>query len=197
MKPPLPGRDPYFQVFDSSPSLQTGKINTLATPVLGIITMDGEMPEKGTPGSTCYDVKAAGIMAEDWSLMRTGVESELMTWTTQWEKVFKDEPFFYKTIYRTGIKLEIPKGYHVIAKARSSVHKQWAILSNGIGEIDEDYKGELMAVFYSLRPRPYEIGDKIIQISMEKKLNFAVQLISQSQQTESERGSGRFGSTGK
>jgi deoxyuridine 5'-triphosphate nucleotidohydrolase len=48
------------------------------------------------------------------------------------------------TLYKTGIKLEIPIGYYVEIVPRSSISKSGYILANSIGIIDCSYKGELL-----------------------------------------------------
>ena len=50
--------------------------------------------------------------------------------------------------YGTGIAVEIPKGYCGLLMARSSVVNTGAFLSNGVGLIDSDYRGELIFKFY-------------------------------------------------
>jgi len=48
------------------------------------------------------------------------------------------------TLYKTGIKLEIPIGYYVEIVPRSSISKSGYMLANSIGIIDCSYKGELL-----------------------------------------------------
>jgi dUTP pyrophosphatase len=71
------------------------------------------------------------------------------------------------------------------------------ILSNSTGIIDVDYRGEVSAVFYHVMPNmpKYEVGDKIGQIYIEysERLRF----LEVSELSETERGTGGYGSTGK
>lgn len=82
-------------------------------------------------------------------------------------------------------------------RPRSSVWKTGMVLSNCTGTIDELYRGEVSAVFYHLMPNmpKYEVGDKIGQI----KLGFTlpIEFVEVEELSETERGSGAYGSTGK
>lgn len=82
------------------------------------------------------------------------------------------------------------------ARPRSSIWKTGMILSNCVGTIDEDYRGEVCAIFYHVFPdRPrYKIGDKIIQIKLGEAESVKFKEVRELSSTE--RGSGGFGSTG-
>lgn len=49
--------------------------------------------------------------------------------------------------YKTGLSIEIPKGYVGLLFPRSSVYKLELTLSNCVGIIDSDYRGEIMFKF--------------------------------------------------
>lgn len=102
--------------------------------------------------------------------------------------------------YHTGIAVEIPKGFVGILCARSSCSKYRHILANGIGIIDSDYRGELIFKFYILRTAEneaicYKRGDRIGQLVIVPCP--AVELVEVEELSETERGTGGFGSTGK
>lgn len=82
-------------------------------------------------------------------------------------------------------------------RPRSSIWKTGMSLSNCEGTIDELYRGEVSAVFYHIMPNmpKYEVGDKIGQI----KLGFTlpIEFVEVEELSETERGSGAYGSTGK
>ena len=82
-------------------------------------------------------------------------------------------------------------------RPRSSIWKTGMILSNSTGTIDEPYRGEVCAVFYHVIPNmpKYEVGDSIGQI----KLGFTLPMkfIETEELSDTERGNGGFGSTGK
>ena len=98
--------------------------------------------------------------------------------------------------YGTGIAVEIPEGYVGLLFPRSSVTKQDLMLKNSIGVIDSGYRGEIMLRFKSIKPQKerYEIGERIGQLLIipipKIEPIWALEL------SDTERGSGGFGSTG-
>ena len=82
-------------------------------------------------------------------------------------------------------------------RPRSSVWKTGMILSNCEGTLDELYRGEVMAYFYEVIPgkEKYKVGDRIGQI----KLGFTLPIEFEEGEidTNTERGAGGFGSTGR
>ena len=96
----------------------------------------------------------------------------------------------------SGIAVEIPEGFEGQLRARSSIHKSDAILSNGVGTIDAGYRGEICAVFYHCGPDlPYEAGDRFAQLVIKPVPR--VEYVEADELSESERGAGGYGSTGK
>jgi dUTP pyrophosphatase len=104
----------------------------------------------------------------------------------------------FDVTYGTGIALEVPKGFVGLVFPRSSVRKYDLTLSNSVGVIDSGYRGELQVTFKKtngLDSLKYNVGDRIAQITIlpYPKINFKkVDNLS-----DSERGEGGFGSTGK
>lgn len=111
--------------------------------------------------------------------------------------------------YGLGIKVEIvpetesekllyEQGcFSIDLRPRSSVWETGMILSNSPGTIDEDYRGEIGAVFYHIfkeYPR-YKVGDKIGQLV----INFTIPIHFEEVDSlsDTERGEGGYGSTGK
>lgn len=82
-------------------------------------------------------------------------------------------------------------------RPRSSVWKTGMVLSNCIGTIDELYTGEVCAVFYHVMPGmpKYEVGDRIGQIKLGAALSMEFEEVDDLSETE--RGAGGYGSTGK
>lgn len=103
----------------------------------------------------------------------------------------------FKYQYGTGIAMEIPKGFEGEIRPRSSVHKTGMILSNCVGTIDAGYRGEIMAVFWKIPfiGKPYKAGERIMQILIKHVPQ--VNYIESDTLSETERGEGGFGSTGK
>jgi dUTP pyrophosphatase len=102
--------------------------------------------------------------------------------------------------YGIGLALEIPYGFVGLIFPRSSVRKTRLMLSNCVGVIDSGYRGELQATFNKVNQNSqsendYKVGDRIAQIMIipYPPIEFKeVQELS-----DSERGTGGFGSTGK
>ena len=100
--------------------------------------------------------------------------------------------------YGTGLALEIPVGYSVELRPRSSVYKTGMSLCNSIGTIDAGYRGEVKAMFYSDSCcKPYDVGDRIAQLVVPECLATEVEFVEVDELQDSERGEGGFGSTGK
>jgi dUTP pyrophosphatase len=99
--------------------------------------------------------------------------------------------------FGTGLAFEIPEGYVGLIFPRSSSYKQQSIMTNSVAVIDSGYRGEVMVKFYqAFDENPsYQIGDKIAQIMIVPYPE--VTFIEAEELTETERGNGGFGSTGK
>nr|DAX57754.1 MAG TPA: dUTPase [Caudoviricetes sp.] len=104
----------------------------------------------------------------------------------------------HQTQYVTlGLAVEIPKGYMLMLAPRSSMSKTPLIIPNSFGVIDADYRGEIKAILHNTSDTPYLIqkGDRLIQGILVPV--GALKLLEVAQLTETERGSGGIGSTGK
>lgn len=103
----------------------------------------------------------------------------------------------FKYQYGTGIALEIPEGFEGEIRPRSSVHKTGMILSNCVGTIDAGYRGEIMAVFWKIPfiGKPYKAGERIMQILIKHVPK--VKYIEADKLSETERGTGGYGSSGR
>ena len=103
----------------------------------------------------------------------------------------------FSVSYGFGIAMEIPKGYVGLVFPRSSVRNQELLLSNCVGVIDSGYRGEIQATFKktngldSLKYKVGERGAQIIILPYPKIYMTEVPELS-----ETERGTGGFGSTG-
>lgn len=101
-----------------------------------------------------------------------------------------------KIIYGTNLYLEpLDHSIDIRIFPRSSIHKKLLVLANSIGLCDNDYRGEIMVVFYKLFPEsePYKVGDKIAQLVLGKRYEIEFELVDEL--TETNRGKGGFGST--
>lgn len=101
------------------------------------------------------------------------------------------------TEFGTGIAVEIPDGYVGLMFPRSSISKTKLILSNHVGVIDSGYRGELKFRFKKLLwdfGDIYKIGDKIGQLVIVPIPH--IELEETLELSNSDRGTGGFGSTG-
>ena len=95
-----------------------------------------------------------------------------------------------------GIAIELPPGYEAQIRPRSSVTKK-ALLSH-FGTIDSDYRGEIMAALTNLNPLSAAIvapGDRIAQLVIAPVAR--VEVVQVDELSETVRGAGAFGSTGR
>jgi dUTP pyrophosphatase len=113
--------------------------------------------------------------------------------------------------YGLGIALEIPYGFVGLVFPRSSIRKTGLQLSNSVGVIDSGYRGELQATFNKLfggeamydemkvkeiQPNDfYKVGDRIAQIMIIP--HPPIEFEEANELSDTERGDGAFGSTGK
>ena len=126
-----------------------------------------QAPKQGTPGSAGFDLTA----------------------------VSKERADYYHTRFGTGIAVEIPAGHVGLLFPRSSCYKHGMLLSNCVGVIDSDYRGEISAVFLGTDDEQCYIGDRICQLVIMPIP--AVEFVESDELTETQRGTGGYGSTGK
>ena len=98
----------------------------------------------------------------------------------------------------TGIKLEIPEGFEVQVRPRSGLaFKHGITVLNTPGTIDSDYRGEIKVLLINLSNEVYKIqlNERIGQLILSKvyRLDFEVK----EDLSETKRGEGGFGHTGK
>jgi len=111
---------------------------------------------------------------------------------------YNNEYGYYE--YDTAIAVEIPPGHVGLLSARSSVSKTGLSLANGVGIIDSTYRGSIKARFYKetlagIRSTPYVVGDKVVQLLI---VPIRLPLMVECQElSETDRGDGAWGSTGK
>ena len=129
-------------------------------------------------------------------------------------------------VYGFGLAFEIPEGYAGFIFPRSSNHKSGLLLTNSVGVIDAGYRGEVTAKFatrkwitqpeklidriryfikgdYSgklntqavFNKRNYEIGDRVAQMVILPYPK--VEFVEADELSDTERGTGGYGSTGK
>ena len=100
------------------------------------------------------------------------------------------------TLVPTGIAMEAPTGYDIQVRPRSGLARQGVDII--FGTIDCDYRGEIfvnMRTFGSTQTFRIEHGDRIAQLVIARVVDLPV--VEVQDLTESERGAGGYGSTGR
>lgn len=129
-----------------------------------------QLPVYATPGAACFDLRAAKAhQVPPGAIMAIG----------------------------TGLAMEIPEGWRVDIYGRSGHGLRAISLANGVGKIDSDYRGELMALVANRSEEVFVIrpGDRIAQGEINPVTPAIFELAEEL--TETERGAGGFGSTGE
>ena len=136
------------------------------------LSPDAVIPTHGTPSSAGFDLTAISCN-------------------------YDAEHGYY--CYGTGLAMEIPDGYYGAIVPRSSIRKTEAIMQNTPGTIDSDYPGEVMVTFKNRDKdnslKPFKVGERVAQIIFKKYEE--VEFIESNELSETERGTGGHGSTGR
>ena len=97
----------------------------------------------------------------------------------------------------TGLFFEIPEGYEVQVRPRSGLAaKNGVTVLNTPGTIDSDYRGEIKVILINLGTDDFTInnGDRIAQMIIAPVIQASFSITDSLSETQ--RGSGGFGSTG-
>jgi dUTP pyrophosphatase len=98
----------------------------------------------------------------------------------------------------TGLIVELPEGYEAQIRPRSGLALKHGItVLNSPGTIDADYRGEIKVLLINLGQAPFEIchGERIAQMVVAR--HETVKWMVAEQLTETARGAGGYGSSGK
>lgn len=101
-------------------------------------------------------------------------------------------------LVHTGLHIALPENWVLMLAPRSSIGFRTGLrLSNSIGIIDEEYRGEIGILYDNFSDSDFEIkaGDRIAQCWVQPVYRF--QPVSTTTLPDSDRGEGGFGSTGK
>jgi dUTP pyrophosphatase len=149
---------------------------------------DGKAPYKKHEDDACFDLFAREIVYEN----------------------------DHTVTVKLGVCIEPSTGFRVALYPRSSLSKSGWVLGNSVGVGDNNYRGEYQAVFvrvlqdytmdivYSSKvhgaipdyhPFPYKVGDRCIQFEVVRYYSPSIEIVDELSNTS--RGSGGFGSTGK
>ena len=97
-----------------------------------------------------------------------------------------------------GFAMELPSGYEAQIRPRSGLAaKHHITVTNSPGTVDANFRGEVKAILYNLGREPFSIqrGDRIAQMVICKLPE--IELVEATELSETDRGSGGFGSSGK
>lgn len=113
-----------------------------------------------------------------------------------------DEPITLKPLERylvpTGLKIELEHGYEAQIRPRSGLSIKHGIsLINCVGTVDEDYRGEVCVGVVNLSNEEYTIqpDERIAQMVIASVEQAKIEVVTELSETL--RGEGGFGSTGK
>ncbi|MDR2910530.1 MAG: dUTP diphosphatase [Bacteroidales bacterium] len=117
-------------------------------------------------------------------------------------RAYLNEPILIKPLERklipTGLYIEIPKGFEVQIRPRSglALNKGITVL-NTPGTIDSDYRGEIGVILVNISKEDFivENGERICQMIVATHETVEWNLVEKLSETE--RGAGGFGHTGK
>lgn len=113
-----------------------------------------------------------------------------------------DEPIVMGSLERamvpTGLSIELPDGYEAQIRPRSGLAAKFGVtVTNAPGTIDADYRGEIKVLLVNLSKEPFTInpGERIAQMVIAKYEK--IEWEECSALSDSLRGEGGFGSTGR
>ena len=148
------------------------------------------VPYKTHAEDFCYDVVATSEEEVAPNVWKYGIGLAFEIDGKRWLKVIE-----YPMQER--FKLLAEAVYSIDFRPRSSIWKTGMVLSNSVGTIDDLYRGEGSAVFYHVFPNMprYKVGDRIGQIKLGFTLPMEFEEVDALSDTE--RGDGGYGSTGR
>ncbi|AEL24226.1 dUTP diphosphatase [Cyclobacterium marinum] len=98
----------------------------------------------------------------------------------------------------TGLYIELPKGFEAQIRPRSGLaYKHGVTVLNSPGTIDADYRGEIKVLLVNNSDTVFTVqdGERIAQMVIAK--HEQIEWNPQAQLSDTERGAGGYGSTGK
>lgn len=170
------------------------------------VLADAKMPYKKNPSDFCYDLYSATdameVKDEDGNVIPnlwcydTGLSYEIVRGMEDIEVVYK--PTEGEPIKRQFNFDDSPILLDIDARPRSSIFKTGLSLCNCEATLDESYRGTIKCYFYHIIPSlpKYKKGDRIVQI----KIGFTLPIEcveTNDELSQTDRGTGGFGSTGK
>ena len=103
-----------------------------------------------------------------------------------------------RAVIPTGLFMELPEGFEAQVRPRSGLAAKFGVtVANSPGTVDADYRGELKVILVNLSGEPFVVnpGERIAQMVIARYER--VEWEQTDQLSETERGAGGFGSTGR
>lgn len=134
------------------------------------VVENGKLPEYKTKGAACADCYAR--LAGERITLRQGEQC----------------------LINLGFALELPAGYEAVIRPRSGLSKDLLAVT---GTIDSDYRGEVKVRLHNYSKGDVDVcnNDRVCQIKIQKAEQF--EFVQVEHLSETERGEGGFGSTGR
>lgn len=107
------------------------------------------------------------------------------------------EPLQRKLV-RTGVRIAVPPGFEAQVRPRSGLALRLGLsMVNSPGTIDSDYRGEIAVILINLGSEVVKLeqGERIAQLVVCPVARAEVRIVAELSETD--RGEGGFGSTGK
>lgn len=103
-----------------------------------------------------------------------------------------------RAVIPTGLFMELPEGFEAQVRPRSGLAAKFGVtVANSPGTVDADYRGELKVILVNLSKEPFVVnpGERIAQMVIARYER--IEWEQTDQLSETERGTGGFGSTGR
>lgn len=103
-----------------------------------------------------------------------------------------------RALVPTGLYVELPAGYEMQVRPRSGLAAKYGLtVLNAPGTVDADYRGEVKVILANLSAEPFTIndGERIAQLVVAQHAQ--VEWEEAEELSDTSRGAGGFGSTGK
>lgn len=112
------------------------------------------------------------------------------------ERIIRLAPGHIETI-DCGFSMALPPGWEAQIRCRSGMAQKGVQVTNGIGTIDDDYRGRLMVILNNAGREIVNIkhGDRFAQMALKPVWYFAWNMVNELDDTV--RGEGGLGSTGQ
>lgn len=134
-----------------------------------LLATNSKSPRRATPGAACFDLYVSNAKPLGGDVIE----------------------------YDCALAVEIPEGYVGLLFPRSSISERGQVFCNSVGVIDSDYRGSIKIRTYKTSDvyDYYKIGERCGQLMLMPTMNASLKQVDEL--SESKRGAGGFGSSGK